>query len=419
MSLPADDALPLLVLTGASGYIGSQIIALMKLRWQGRILLVSREPEKLRQHYPDIAAADYAAMANADLSGATVIHMAARNNDRPGSREEFDAANVELAVATAKAARAAGAVRFINLCSTHAIAPKTDDFYGESKSVGARALAEYWPEGVINLYLPAVYGDRLQGKLGKLNALPSPLRKVALHLLAQLKPMVAFTTLFEKLVHLAACPSNPDDPYWTSQYLADPVPANGLYAFGKRTLDLAASLFILTLLSWLLLIVFVYVRLDSKGPGIFAQPRVGRDGKIFTCYKFRTMAAGTRQAASHDVSAAFVTEAGKFLRRTKLDELPQAWNVLKGEMSLVGPRPCLPIQTELIARRDARGVLRMKPGITGLAQVHDIDMSNPALLAAWDSRYLAYRNLLLDMLLLIRTALGGGGGDRVAIETTA
>jgi len=87
-------------------------------------------------------------------------------------------------------------------------------------------------------------------------------------------------------------------------------------------------------------------------------------------------------------------------------------NVLRNEMSLVGPRPCLPIQSELIAHRRARGVLRIKPGITGLAQIADIDMSDPARLAAWDARYRAFRTLAGDATILVRTVLGGGSGDR-------
>lgn len=405
---------PLLVLTGASGFVGSQLVAQLQETGDVRLLLVSRDPELLAKAHPGIATTDYSGLASHDLTGALIVHMATRNNDRPGTRVEFFATNVDLLISTARQARAGGAARFINLCSTHALTPKDGDLYGESKRAGAEALAAFWPEGAINLYLPAVYGDRLQGKLGKLNALPRPLRTIALRLLRQLKPMVAVSVLAQCLPNLAA-PSDVDcDEFRTERFLADPVPASGVYYFAKRSMDLIGALAILVLLSWVMLIVALYVRIDSKGPAIFAQARVGRNGRVFTCYKFRTMATGTKQAASHNVSAAFVTKAGSFLRRTKLDELPQAWNVLCNQMSFVGPRPCLPMQTELVERRRARGVSALKPGITGLAQVHDIDMSQPARLAAWDSRYGAYRTVMMDILLIVRTALGGGSGDRVA-----
>jgi lipopolysaccharide/colanic/teichoic acid biosynthesis glycosyltransferase len=101
------------------------------------------------------------------------------------------------------------------------------------------------------------------------------------------------------------------------------------------------------------------------------------------------------------------------MRSSKLDELPQVWNIIRNEISLVGPRPCLPIQTQLIDERRERGVLAVKPGITGLAQVNGIDMSDPARLAKCDARYVRLQSLLLDIRLIISTALGRGNGDRV------
>src|SRR5690606_21050344 len=123
------------------------------------------------------------------------------------------------------------------------------------------------------------------------------------------------------------------------------------------------------------------VRLSSPGPALFRQIRVGMSEQPFTCYKLRTMYADTRHAPSHEIGAKSVTPVGHWLRRLKLDEIPQLWNVVKGEMSLVGPRPCLPTQTELVEARRVRGVYGVRPGITGLAQVAGVDMSNPVKLA--------------------------------------
>src|SRR5690606_23023583 len=128
----------------------------------------------------------------------------------------------------------------------------------------------------------------------------------------------------------------------------------------------------------------------------------------------RTMKAGTVEAATNEVPAEAVTGIGRFLRRTKLDELPQVWNILRNEIGLVGPRPCLPVQTQLIEARRQRGVLSLKPGITGLAQVNGIDMSEPVRLARWDRRYLALQSLALDARIVLATARGRGQGDRVA-----
>lgn len=186
-----------------------------------------------------------------------------------------------------------------------------------------------------------------------------------------------------------------------------------VYSALKRSLDLAVSLAFVLFFFWVFAIVWAVIRLDTPGPALFRQARVGRNGRIFTCYKFRTMFVTTPEVATHEVSRHAVTRAGALLRRTKLDELPQLFNVLIGQMSLVGPRPCLPNQHELIAERQARGVLAIRPGITGLAQVNDIDMSDPRRLAEWDWRYLRERSIWLDVKILIGTVLGGGAGDRV------
>ena len=125
------------------------------------------------------------------------------------------------------------------------------------------------------------------------------------------------------------------------------------------------------------------------------------------------MRKDTASVASHLASADAITPFGRFLRRTKLDELPQLWNVLKGEMSLVGPRPCLFSQDELIAQRESRGVLSARPGITGLAQVNDIDMSTPALLAETDAKMLKGLTVGAYFKYILLTISGKGSGDRV------
>ncbi|TPW24812.1 sugar transferase [Marinobacter nauticus] len=161
------------------------------------------------------------------------------------------------------------------------------------------------------------------------------------------------------------------------------------------------------------LLLLVLIGFFDTGSPIFRQERVGRHKKPFVLVKFRTMKKDTASVASHLASSEAITPFGKFLRRTKLDELPQLWNVLKGEMSLVGPRPCLFNQEELIAEREQRGVLQARPGITGLAQVNDIDMSTPRLLAETDARMLAELNLLNYFRFIIQTVTGKGSGDRV------
>lgn len=179
----------------------------------------------------------------------------------------------------------------------------------------------------------------------------------------------------------------------------------------KRVLDLALALALLPLAVPLLALAALAVRLDSPGPAFFRQERVGRHKQPFHLLKIRTMTQGTPQAASHEVGAAQVTRVGAFLRRSKIDELPQILAVLAGDMSFVGPRPCLAVQHELIAERDRQGVYDALPGITGPAQVAGVDMSTPVELAQIDARYVRERTLWGDLMLIVRTATGGGAGD--------
>lgn len=179
-----------------------------------------------------------------------------------------------------------------------------------------------------------------------------------------------------------------------------------------RLLDILFSALGLTLGAPVLLILTLIGWFDTRSP-LFRQVRVGRNQQPFTLVKFRTMRPGTASVATHLADAAAITPFGNFLRRSKLDELPQLWNVLIGDMSLVGPRPNLPNQTELITERSQRRVYAVRPGITGLAQIQNIDMSTPAKLAITDAQML--KNLSLhDYFRYIFLTLGGKGqGDRV------
>ncbi|WGL63757.1 sugar transferase [Pseudomonas sp. CW003PS] len=161
-----------------------------------------------------------------------------------------------------------------------------------------------------------------------------------------------------------------------------------------------------------LLAIYVLGLFDTGSP-LFRQERVGRHQKPFVLVKFRTMKIDTASVASHLASSASITRMGAFLRKTKLDELPQLWNVLKGEMSLVGPRPGLFNQQELTTERAQRGVFDVRPGITGLAQLSDIDMSTPKLLAETDQRMIRELTLAHYFKYILMTVLGKGSGDRV------
>jgi O-antigen biosynthesis protein WbqP len=178
----------------------------------------------------------------------------------------------------------------------------------------------------------------------------------------------------------------------------------------KRALDVAACTLFLAVFWPVLLAIIVAIRLHSPGNAIFAQSRVGQNGRLFTCYKLRTMYSGTANLPTHQVKASAVTSLGELLRRFKVDELPQLWNVLLGDMSLVGPRPCLPSQTDLVEARKRLGVFAVRPGITGLAQVSGVDMSDVNRLAEIDAQYVRTQSFVGDLRLVWATLRGQGVG---------
>jgi lipopolysaccharide/colanic/teichoic acid biosynthesis glycosyltransferase len=189
------------------------------------------------------------------------------------------------------------------------------------------------------------------------------------------------------------------------------MPASGSRPL-LRVSDVVLSAVGLLALWPVLLLLFVAGWFDNRSP-LFIQERVGRHQQPFMLVKFRTMRPGTPSVATHIADSAAITSFGCFLRRTKLDELPQLWNVLKGEMSLVGPRPCLFNQEELINERAQRDVFNARPGITGLAQIQGIDMSTPELLAKTDAEMLKSLTLLSYFRFIFLTVMGKGAGDRV------
>lgn len=179
-----------------------------------------------------------------------------------------------------------------------------------------------------------------------------------------------------------------------------------------RLIDFLAAFFGLLLLSPVLFIVTIIGMFDTGSP-IFVQTRVGKNKKAFKLIKFRTMSLETKSVASHLASNASITKLGNFLRKTKIDELPQLINVVKGEMSLVGPRPNLFNQDELIKEREALGVYDVLPGVTGLAQVQNIDMSTPALLAKTDKQMMDNLTVKNYFKYIMMTITGSGSGDAV------
>ena len=173
----------------------------------------------------------------------------------------------------------------------------------------------------------------------------------------------------------------------------------------KRLSDIFLAVVMLALVVWFFPIVALMIKRDSAGPIFFKQERVGKNEKLFYCIKLRTMHVGTKNLGTHEVSSTAITNFGRVLRRVKLDELPQLWNVLRGEMSFVGPRPSLPTQTKILSERNKRGIMTVIPGISGLAQIHYVNMSQPRRLASYDALYMRRASFCMDMYIVFNTIL--------------
>lgn len=176
----------------------------------------------------------------------------------------------------------------------------------------------------------------------------------------------------------------------------------------KRILDIALSLTAILLFSWLLLILAVLIKAGSKGPVFFCQKRVGKKKTYFNIYKFRSMRTDTpKDMPTHMLAdpESFITPIGRFLRKTSLDELPQLFNILKGDMSIVGPRPALWNQDDLIAERDKYGANDIRPGLTGWAQINGRDELEIPVKAQFDGEYVKRESFFFDTYILFGTVI--------------
>lgn len=172
---------------------------------------------------------------------------------------------------------------------------------------------------------------------------------------------------------------------------------------GKRLLDLVLSALAIFILSPLLIMTAIAIRLEDGGSSLFRQERVGKQQKPFTLFKFRSMPVNTGDIPSAEAKKVKITKIGSFIRRTNIDELPQLFNIFRGDMSIVGPRPALARQETLCQLRAEKGVFACKPGLTGLAQINAYDNMPDAEKADWDEQYCAHVTLWEDVRIILRT----------------
>ncbi len=391
-----------IVITGASGFVGQRLVPRLQ-RAGVELVLVGRNADTLAQQYPDHKTTSYQKWHEAGAGANLLVNLAVRNTNDPGSLAEFEAINCELLKEVVNTAKEIGIPRVLNVSSVQALDLSNQSPYAVSKRKADAWLAEETGIDARTVFLPLVHGDGFTGKLARLNNWPKPLTRLVFPVFAALKPTVHIDRIVAHILEGA-----------NGGILSDGQGKNPTYMILRGLLDWGFALTIIVLLWWALLIVWVVIKATSPGPGLFVQQRVGRHGRLIRLYKFRTMSEGTKQAGTHEVSASAITKVGAVLRRTKIDELPQVLNILKGDLSLIGPRPCLPVQDELVRERRARGVLDIRPGISGLAQIEGIDMSEPVRLAERDADYIALQGFVLDLKIALATASGRGQGDRVA-----
>ncbi len=173
----------------------------------------------------------------------------------------------------------------------------------------------------------------------------------------------------------------------------------------KRIFDFVVSIFALIFLSPLFLVVSLAILITDGSPVLFKQERVGKDNKLFTVYKFRTMRNGTGDVATAELTDANekITKTGKLLRLTSIDELPQLFNILNGTMSLVGPRPLIPAEKEIRELREQYGVYSVRPGITGYAQINGRDNIDDETKALLDKEYVEKQSFMFDLKIIFKT----------------
>ena len=338
-----------------------------------------------------------------------VVVFPEKSNSESLSNDAFRQHNVAPLERIAAMAKNARIPRLVYISTIHLFDDTKDSPYLVSRKEAEDYLTGLSEQGVIDVSIirvGSVYGEQFSGKLSVLEKFPRPILHHALNLMRSARPTSSVKCVVSAI--LAAIVVKRTGMVVATDTQAD----NPIYAIEKRGVDISFALVIILGFWWLLLLVWLSIKLTTRGPGIFRQVRVGQNKHPFTCYKFRTMRHGTVQVGTHLVGKDAITFVGSIIRKTKLDELPQVINLLRNELSLVGPRPCLPNQIDLIAARECLGVFDIKPGITGYAQVQGVDMSDPELLARIDAEYVSLESLKLDGKILISTAIGCGFRDR-------
>lgn len=391
-----------ILLIGGSGFIGNQLAPLLRDRGH-HVKVASRNADISR----GIIGRDgwASAIATADI----IVFLSVINNNVDEELEAVRVVNVELPFEILSLIAGRSGQKLILFGSDHADSTFASDSYELSKLELAQRLRAQPGAAVTMLILSPVHGKKFVRKLAFIDRLPGILRSFAVLVIGALRPLSHVDRIADAIEAVSISPN--DEPNFIS--VVDDQDRNFIYRSAIRLFDIGFAIGVIIFFGWLMAILAIAVAVTTTGPVLHKQHRVGRNGAIFICYKFRTMRNNTPQIATHQMSANSITAIGKRLRDWKLDELPQVFNIIANQMSLVGPRPCLPSQHELVAARKRLGVLVLKPGITGWSQIQGIDMRNPERLAQSDASFLNQRSILFYLQIVLLTLLRRRQGDRI------
>jgi lipopolysaccharide/colanic/teichoic acid biosynthesis glycosyltransferase len=395
-----------ILVTGATGFLGSQLTVGLE-NHNVDLILAGRNEYKLKQAYPKHLVISYDNLDSYSEKIDVVVHLAVLNNNSKGKQAEFQNANVDLFKKILSFCRKNNVSKVINLSSFHIYGDKLDP-YSTTKREAHRLAKEHHSTHIINIICPFIYSTPFQGKLSLFNKLPVLIKRPSFTVVSALKSLIHIDVVICEIIKQLSNHNSEKDIL-----LADDKDSNIVYFIFKKIVNYGLSISALSILMIPMVFIWLLVKMTSKGPGIFIQNRIGLKGKQFKLYKFRTMKVDTKNMGTHFASSSDITKLGSLLRRTKLDELPQLFNILLGDMELIGPRPGLPEQQDLTDFRRKKNIYDVVPGITGYSQVNQVDMSAPQTLAEWDSRYIKLRSISFDVSILIQTFLGKGGGDKV------
>jgi lipopolysaccharide/colanic/teichoic acid biosynthesis glycosyltransferase len=390
-----------ILLIGGTGFVGRQLAPVLAIRGH-HITVASRNPDPVSSIVGSENWND--AIDDADV----VALLSVINNDVGQSDDNIQAVNVDLPLKILELVSKNSNQQLILFGSDHADAVPSSVYARTKSELVARMRVEA-TSAVTVLILSPVHGVRFVKKLAVVDRLPLPLRAIAVAAFGAIRPLTHIERIADAIETSAA--RKVDTPLFLK--VVDDQSKNFVYNAATRFFDLCFASTVLILFGWLMLVIATLVSVTSAGPALFQQQRVGRQGRAFMCLKFRTMHVDTPQVATHHVAANATTKIGKFLRVWKLDELPQIFNIFANQMSLVGPRPCLPSQHDLITARHRLGVLDVKPGVTGWSQINGVDMSDPERLARLDADYCLRRSIPFYLKISLLTFIGKGQGDKV------